>query len=541
MAPEQFFFFHMTSRIVVLISGGGTNLQAILDATIAGILPAEVVLVVSNRSFAAGLERARQAKVPTKVMTWNREQEPRHMYDARVAAIVMKAEPDLIVLAGWMHLLTDGFLRHFHEECVINLHPALPGQFPGANAIENAFEAGVAESGVMVHTVVPEMDAGRTIASFSVARHPTDTLQSFGDRIRYVEKAVLVAAIAKQLSSFEAPLPTPSPTAPPPPPPPVINLPVLVSHGKVRDVYEIQNSDCLLMVATDRLSSFDRNVCEVPNKGHVLNRLSAWWFEHTRDIVPNHLVHADTDLPVSVVKRCEVFPVEFVVRGVITGSTSTSMWVRYQAGQRRFGGVQFEDGLRKNQRLAIPIVDPTTKSDVHDEPITEEEIVASGLMSEEDYETCHEYALDLFGAGQKLGARAGLMLADTKYEFGKTPEGQIVLVDELHTCDSSRWWDLESYHQRFENGEEPKRFDKDMIRVWLKERCNPYTVETLPPVPMSLIKKVSDVYIGFYERLTGLQFQPGFTPHPISLAALSASFVGKAPAEQGYLKEESEQ
>lgn len=506
-----------SARIVVLLSGGGTNLQAILDACDRGVLPAQVVLVVSNTPSALGLERARRRHIPTTVMEWNRKQEPRESYDARVAAIVMKAYPDLIVLAGWMHLLTDGFLRHFREDSIINLHPALPGQFPGANAIEDAFDAGVRESGAMVHTVVPQMDAGRTITKMPVVRHPFDTLDTFGARIRYVEKAVLIAGIAKQLADAAMADAGPSP---------LIDSPVLQRHGKVRDVYEVQNKRdrLLLMVATDRLSCFDRNVCEVPHKGHVLNRLSGLWFERTSHIVPNHLVAMDHNLPVSVVKQCQVFPVEFVVRGVITGSTSTSMWQRYKAGQRVFGGRTFPDGLRKNQRLEMPIVDPTTKSDVHDEVITAEQLISNGLMTEQEFQQCHDYALTLFGMGQVWGKRAGLMLADTKYEFGKTDTGQIVLVDELHTCDSSRWWDLETYQDRFDAGEEPDRFDKDMVREWLREQCDPYTAEKLPPVPMGLIQKTSDVYTQFYERLTGEKFVPGYKPDFMSLTVFNAQW-----------------
>jgi phosphoribosylaminoimidazole-succinocarboxamide synthase len=169
-------------------------------------------------------------------------------------------------------------------------------------------------------------------------------------------------------------------------------------------------------------------------------------------------------------------------------------------------------------------LDPTTKSDVHDEPITLHNIVERGLMNLEDFQQCRKYALALFAEGQRVAAERGLLLADTKYEFGKDSNGAITLVDEVHTCDSSRFWNLETYEARLEAGEEPERFDKDMIRVWLRAKCDPYKVEQLPPVPYELIHQVSTVYTTFYERLTGEKFKRGFPPTSIGLAALNARF-----------------
>lgn len=529
----------MESRIVVLISGTGTNLQAIIDATAGDFakraLPARIVRVISNRMGVQGLQRADAAGIPTTLLQWNRSEESREQYDQRLAAIVLKQLPDLVVLAGWMHLLTPSFLGHFDENQVLNLHPALPGQFPGTHAIERAFGSpGLRYSGVMVHTVVPEMDAGRVITMITVPRFHGDTLDNFTARIKSVEKTALVTAIGlhiaeqrnklqMQLSEGDIILPAPQPphsnnqTSDKLASPTILrlasasqqanalsHLPRKIREGKVRDIYDI-GYGLLLMHATDRCSSFDRHICDIPGKGEVINRVSAWWFDQTRHIIGNHLLRSyhTHDYAVSIVRRCTVFPIEFVVRGYITGTTSTSMWTLYEKGVRTFGDTVLEEGACRNTALSEPVVTPTTKSDEHDEPINRAGIIERGLMTAEEYDYCHDIALRLFRFGQIVAAERGLILVDTKYEFGRLSDGsdEIVLADEVHTCDSSRYWKADTYDERMAAGKEPDRFDKDLIRVWVRQQCDPYTVEQIPEVPHDVIASVGAVYAEFQSIL----------------------------------------
>lgn len=471
-------------KIVVLISGNGTNLQAIIDAVDGGVLPCVVAAVISNRQDAFGIERARKAGILAITIPWNRETHTRAEYDRLVAERCKLESPDLIVLAGWMHLLGTEFLSAFPVGAVINLHPALPGCYPGAHAIRDAWKDGAAYSGVTVHNVILEMDAGTPIATATVPRFWSDSFQSFEKRMKAAEKPLLLQAILLKLgnissSRFEAPK--------------------LLVQGKVRNVYDLGDGR-LMIEASDRCSSFDRHICDIPGKGEVLTAVNAWWMRQTQHIIPNHFISRLEHSPVTIVRKCLVFPVEFVVRGWLTGSTQTSIWHHYQQGERQFDGLELEDGLRKNTKLPHPILTPTTKSDEHDEPITEEQVVARGLMTTEQFQTCRASAIELFTFGAEVALERGFILADTKYEFGIDPEsGEVMLVDEMHTPDSSRFWVAEG----FEEGGEPQRFDKDLIRCWIKERCDPYIAETLPPVDPIYVAYVAENYRNFESKLCG--------------------------------------
>lgn len=264
-------------------------------------------------------------------------------------------------------------------------------------------------------------------------------------------------------------------------------------RGKVRDTYDL--GDRLLLVTTDRQSAFDRILAAIPFKGQVLNQVSVWWFEQTKDIVPNHVL-AVPHPNVMIAKKCTVFPVEFVVRGFLTGVTSTSAWVAYSQGERNFCGNVLPDGMVKNQAFAQPIITPTTKSDTHDEKISAAEIVRRGLMTQADWDTCARYSLALFERGQSIAQQHGLTLVDTKYEFGKLPDGTIILVDELHTPDSSRYW-LAGTHDHI---------DKEFLRLWFVEHCDPYHDAELPPAPKELVIELAARYIQLYEMITGQAF-----------------------------------
>lgn len=273
--------------------------------------------------------------------------------------------------------------------------------------------------------------------------------------------------------------------------------------GKVRDLFDF--GDKLLLITTDRLSAFDRILATIPFKGQVLNQVSAFWFSQTADIVPNHVLTVP-DPNVTVAKKCRVLPIEFVVRGYLTGSTDTSAWTLYSRGHRTLCGNVLPEGMVKNQRFEQPILTPTTKSEVHDESISVEEISARGIIEQPLLEDICRIALSLFKRGQDIARKNGLILVDTKYEFGLDDNGNVTLIDEIHTPDSSRYWIADSYQERFNRGEEPENIDKEFIRLWFRENCDPYNDETLPPAPEELVVELSKRYIKLYEMITGREF-----------------------------------
>ncbi|MHB1086618.1 MAG: phosphoribosylaminoimidazolesuccinocarboxamide synthase [Minisyncoccota bacterium] len=279
--------------------------------------------------------------------------------------------------------------------------------------------------------------------------------------------------------------------------------------GKVRDIYE--QDERLILITTDRHSSFDRIIAHVPHKGQVLNQISAWWFNETKDIVPNQIL-AVPDPNVTVARKMKMVPVEAVMRGYNTGVTDTSIWTRYSKGQRDFGGVTLPDGMKKNQKLSQPIFDPTTKEEAHDRAITPEEMISEGFITRELFENVRTTATALFVRGQEIAAKRGLILVDTKYEFGTDESGNLVLIDEIHTPDSSRYWQLDTYEERFNKGEEPQYFDKEFLRLWFKENSDPYKDAVLPEAPSELVAELSARYIRMYEQITGQAFEPGEEP-----------------------------
>jgi phosphoribosylaminoimidazole-succinocarboxamide synthase len=279
--------------------------------------------------------------------------------------------------------------------------------------------------------------------------------------------------------------------------------------GKVRDIY--QGNGKLVIVTTDRHSSFDRIIAHIPWKGQVLNQVSAWWFERTKDIVRNHVL-AVPDPNVTIARKCTMLPVEAVVRGYLTGVTDTAAWTRYAVGERTFGGTVLPDGMRKNQRLPQPIFDPTTKEATHDRTLTPDQMIAEGFISRDLFDRVEATALALFARGQELAARNGLILVDTKYEFGLGEDGGLVLIDEIHTPDSSRYWQRDSYAARFAANKEPHYFDKEFLRLWFRDHCDPYRDATLPPAPPELVQELSRRYVAMYEQITGMKFEYGETP-----------------------------
>ena len=297
-------------------------------------------------------------------------------------------------------------------------------------------------------------------------------------------------------------------------------------RGKVRENYDLPDGSRII-ISTDRLSAFDRILTCIPYKGQVLTQTARYWFEATKDICPNHVI-AYPDPNVVVGKRLNILPVEVVVRGYLAGTTGTSILTLYKKGQREMYGITLPDGMRDNQILPEPIITPTSKEfdGGHDEPLTPAQIIEHGLLTKEQWQTLSEYALTLFARGQEIARKRGLILVDTKYEFGTDENGAIILADEIHTPDSSRYWLADSYQDSFERGARPASFDKDFVRAWVTERCDPYKDE-IPEIPLDLIEQTSKVYIRAYEAITATPFIPDdrdATPRDRVRASLSHYF-----------------
>jgi phosphoribosylaminoimidazole-succinocarboxamide synthase len=281
-------------------------------------------------------------------------------------------------------------------------------------------------------------------------------------------------------------------------------------EGKVRDNYS--RGDKRFIVVTDRISAFDRILGTIPFKGQVLNQLAAWWFEKTKDVVKNHFVRVP-DPNVLECIECKPLPVEFVVRAYITGSTSTSIWTHYNAGERTFCGHVLPDGMKKNQRLERPILTPATKAPMgeHDVSSSREEIIAKGGIDAADFDRAADMAMKLFAAGQKICADRGLILVDTKYEMGKTPAGDIVLIDEIHTPDSSRFWMAATYDERFAADLDPEPLDKDFVRRYYTALGYRGDGEA-PPLPPEVRIGAAKRYMEAFERITGEAFVADTAP-----------------------------
>ena len=276
--------------------------------------------------------------------------------------------------------------------------------------------------------------------------------------------------------------------------------------GKVRDWYSKDNFR--ILISTDRVSAFDKVVGLIPFRGAVLNMLSQFWFENIRDIVPNHMIGV-VDPNVMLVSEAKALPIEIVVRGYITGSTGTSLWTMYERGMRKIYGIKFPDGLKKHQKLKKPVIPPTTRETGpggHDEPIIKQEILKQKLIPSKIYSQIEKVALALYERGTKIAAKAGFILADTKYEFGLDKKGKLILIDEIHTPDSSRFWVKETYKQNLKKGKDPENFDKEFMRLWFIEQG--YSGKgKVPKMPDDLIVKISQKYMEVYEKITGEKFE----------------------------------
>lgn len=276
-------------------------------------------------------------------------------------------------------------------------------------------------------------------------------------------------------------------------------------EGKVRDNYSKDGKR--IIIVSDRLSAFDRIITEVPFKGQVLNQMAQFWFENTKDIIGNHIIEVP-DPNVTVARECTSLPVEMVIRGYITGVTTTSAWYNYEKGVRNFCGNVLPEGLKKNQKFDKPIITPTTKAEHggHDESISPEEVVKRGLVTQEEFNKMMEATFKLYEFGVKTCAKQGIILVDTKYEFGKTSDGEIILIDEIHTPDSSRFWFQNEYEARLASGEEQKKIDKEYLREWLAAKGFRGEGE-VPAIPDDVKVETARRYIEAYELITGQEFK----------------------------------
>ena len=272
--------------------------------------------------------------------------------------------------------------------------------------------------------------------------------------------------------------------------------------GKTRDFYI--KGDKRIIVSTDRISAFDKNLGYIPHKGRVLNQVSLFWFDKTKDIIPNHII-SSSHPNVMIVKNAKLIPIEMVVRGYITGVTGTSIWGSYKKEERIIYGLKFPNGLKKNQKLPKPIITPTTKAKKgHDQRLTRKEIIKRKIVSEKIYKQMEKATLELFERGRQICNKAGIILVDTKYEFG-IYKNKLILIDEIHTPDSSRFWIKKTYIERFRRSLEPENFDKEFMRIWFAKKG--YTGEGKPPkMPSYFIRKISNRYISIYEKLTRQKF-----------------------------------
>ena len=467
-------------KIAILSSGTGSTLECIYNAVKNNVLNLSIECIVSSNS---DLDLTKFS-VPSKLVSYT----DKVLGEEEVLSYLKGFNVDLVVLAGWFYIVSDTFISAFRN--VINLHPALPNSFTGMNCVKKAYDTFVRNeiqwTGSMVHEVTGELDRGKVYQSIKVPILESDTLESLEERVKLSEKGILISVLQDFIVRFNESLIE------------EVEKSKKVYHGKVRRVEDV-GYGCLLLSASDRLSAFDRYICDIPNKGCILNNISAWWFNETRHIIPNHYLHHRG--PHMVVKKTNPIKLEMVVRGYMTGSTSTSIWTKYKAGERHLYGMDFRDGYQKNEKLDEIIVTPTTKG-VTDVPITLKEIVEQEYLSQSQLDYVVSKSLELFRYGQEVADKAGLILVDTKYEFGFL-NGEIILIDEVHTCDSSRYWLKDTYMDNFNAGQEPKKLDKDAIRDWVKKHCDPYN-EEIPQVPKSVIDSVSSVY-NIYNQLITLK------------------------------------
>ena len=477
-------------KTALLGSGTGSSIKAICDSVKFNILKIEIACILTNQKNSSHLQHlankhsTQYISIPFSKLEYSREE----YEDSLIAKL---SNIDFVILAGWNHIVSHKFINSF--KYVINLHPALPNTFIGLNCIKKAYDeyqkGNIQYTGSMVHYVIPEVDKGEVISTIQVPIYTKDSYDDLEKRQKKYEKGLLVQSIQSIIKKYNEEY--------------IQEITKKCYLGKVRQVEEIDNN-LLLFTTSDRLSAFNHHICHIPNKGRILNELSHWWFLQTEDIIENHYVYGKERY--MIVKKTKPILLEIVVRAYMTGTSKTSIWNMYEKGERDLYGISFRNGYEKNEKLDEIIITPTTK-DKDDCPISKEEIISKGLLNEKDYNYIEQKSLELFHRGQTIADEKGYILVDTKYEFGRLENGEIILIDELHTCDSSRYWLKNTYEYKFMTGQEPDKLDKDCIRDWIKTICDPY-VDELPNVPEEMIKKVFNIYKEYYETILGKELKP---------------------------------
>ena len=476
-------------NIAILASGQGSTLKAVCDAVKHNVLNLNIACILTNVSDNSESNINKIGEdygIKVHNHQSNTDIISRSQYNRTIALCLNEYDLDVVVCAGWNYILNKEFIDSF--KLVINLHPALPNTFIGQNCIQKAFDAfkrgEIKYTGSMVHQVIEDVDKGQVLNTINIPIYHDDSYEVLETRVKLSEKGMLIQTLQILVNTFNQTLID------------KMNDKNSVYNGKVRCVEDI-GYNCLILSASDRLSAFDKYICDIPNKGVILNNISVWWFNKTKHIIDNHYLHHINNH--MMVKKTSPIKLEIIVRGYMTGSTNTSIWPMYNRGDRDIYGIKFRDNYKKNEALDTIIITPTTKGRT-DRPITPNEILELMYLTEEQWNFISTKALELFKFGQEEASKKGLLLVDTKYEFGIL-NNNIILIDEIHTCDSSRYWLKESYDDRFKLGLEPEKFDKDAIRDWVKGACDPYK-DDIPSIPNNVLQNVSNVYAEYHSILT---------------------------------------
>ena len=477
--------------IGIFVSGEGSTLRCVNEAIKNNILQINISFVVINRENIPTdplINYCHQNGINVLCYPYSFKHDNRNTYLENLYNHLNSYNSDMYLFLGWNIIINNDFI--VNSPPILNLHPALPNTFIGNDCIKKAFNAykqgKIQYTGSMIHRVIEDVDKGEVLDSIIVNIMKDDTLDSLTQKVKKYEKGLVVSVLQNEIQKYNNRL---------------LDNTSDIYIGKVRTVKNL-GYNYLLLSASDRLSSFDKHICNIKNKGNVLNYLSTWWFKNTSHIINNHLLYSNGNH--MIVKKTRPIKLEIVVRGYMTGSTDTSIWPMYKNGNRNMYGLTFRDGYKKNEPLDEIIITPTTKG-LKDHPITETEIIEEGYLTLYQYNFIKKTALELFKYGQIISREKGLLLVDTKYEFGFYGD-EIILIDEIHTCDSSRYWKLNSYNDRMKDGLEPEKFDKDCIRDYVKSKCNPY-IDKIPEIPDELKERVSNVYNSYYELFDNLDYE----------------------------------
>ena len=484
-------------KLTIVSNGGGANFEALVIASRLNLIPFEISLVTTKHDGSSIImDRARRLNVPYKYIKQGSQQSLSDFHHHIATRIRDKIDPDLVMFLSQVENPTPSFLTFFPNKVLVLENKNLSLTFDCFKYYSN--------STFNIKMYVEQGGGEYDLVFFKrieLEYLESDTLKTFTQRYLLRERELIFRSLFKFLQIVNS------------------NQKDLYKseelefsrYGKVRDLYEYRISEfqkdpsLMMIIQTGRLSSFDRHITNIKGRGQLLTQITEWWFQNTRKIVPNHFIKAYGNI--AIVKPAKVIPLEIVVRSYITGSTKTSLWVNYQK-DHTYCGITFPEGLKKNQKLDELVLTPTTKG-VTDEPLSETEILERGLLKDSELEYIKTKAFELFRFGQKVADRIGYILVDTKYEFGYDSNGSIMLIDEIHTPDSSRYWKKDTYQERFEQGLEPEKIDKDAIRDYLKENMeDPYS-SNLPEIPSEKKSQVLKSYFDFASQLlkTKTEFQ----------------------------------